>query len=761
MLNLTVALLGNPNCGKSTLFNALTGSQQQIGNWPGVTVERKSGFFTEQGTQVEVIDLPGTYSLTTAKVDQAVDTHIACEYLLSHKPDLVINVIDATHLERQLYLSLQLLEMGIPVIIALSMMDIAKKQNILIDIQALAKQLGCPVIPLQPRKKQGLAELKQAILIGAAKPARLRLYPPALEQAIDKLASLLTISKPARVSQQALAVHLLENDHLVQQLATKDQLAIAAEQQRMLEAELGEELDIIFADARYGFIQQLVDNACQKKNASIHPLTTLLDKVVLNRFLGIPIFLAVIYVMFFFAINVGGAFQAFFDMSSMTLFVEGPRHLLSHWHFPVWLIAIIADGAGKGLNTTITFIPVIAAMFLFLAVLESSGYMARAAFVMDRVMRTLGLPGKSFVPMIIGFGCNVPAVMAARTLENKRDRILTIMMTPFMSCSARMAIYAIFVAAFFPKQGHNVVFALYLLGIGMAGLTGLLLRKTLLRGKVAPLILELPPYHLPSAGLIIRQMWQRLTGFIMRAGKLIVPFCMLLGVLNAINLDGTLNFSEGNPHSLLAVLGKGLTPLFMPIGIHMDNWPATVGLLAGILAKEVVVGSLNALYSQMGHLTTHALQPFDLWQGLKEAWLSIPANLLELGQALRNPLLATMPEHNVQPGVYGEMYARFGSASSAFSYLLFVLLYLPCISTVAVIARELSRGWAMFATLWSTLLAYSVALLFYQIATFNQHVISSCAWIFTMSSIVIGFILGLSAYSKRALSHRIPDDVSS
>lgn len=751
MSRITVALLGNPNCGKSTLFNALTGSNQQIGNWPGVTVERKSGYFTEQGTQVEVVDLPGIYSLSTANLEQAVDTSIACEYLLFNKPDLVINVLDVTHLERHLYLSLQLLEMGIPVIIALNMMDIADKQGIKINVQELSRQLACPVIPLQSRKKRGLPALKQAILAKPNQAKPVNYYPKGVERAITQLAPLLTVTQPLEVNNQYLAARLLEYDRILQTLVTTEQLATISEQQRLLEAELGDELDIIFADVRYGFIQQLVSKVYQKTSKSLHPLTAILDKLVLNRILGIPIFLAVMYAMFFFAINVGGVLQDFFDISSTVLFVDGLRYLLSSWHWPVWLVAIIADGAGKGINTTVTFIPVIAAMFFFLALLEASGYMARAAFVMDRIMRALGLPGKAFVPMIIGFGCNVPAVMAARTLENQRDRILTIMMTPFMSCSARMAIYAIFVTAFFPKQGHNIVFALYILGIGIAVLTGLLLRKTLLGGEVAPLILELPPYHMPSMSLIIRQMWQRLSGFVLRAGKLIVPFCMLIGVLNAINLDGTLNFSEANPNSLLASLGQLLTPLFTPMGIEMNNWPATVGLLAGILAKEVVVGTLNAIYSQLGHLPTSLSIPaFDLWQGLKEACLSVPANLAELGQALRNPLLANIPEHNVQQSVYGEMYQRFGGAVSAFSYLLFVLLYLPCVSTVAVIARELSRNWAIFATLWSTLLAYGAAVLFYQTATYKLHIMSSAGWIIAIVGIFICLVLGLKTYSKRA-----------
>ncbi|MDF2866921.1 MAG: feoB [Gammaproteobacteria bacterium] len=754
MRQLTVALVGNPNCGKSTLFNALTGSHQQVGNWPGVTIERKSGYFSEENCRVEVIDLPGTYSLTTVNSEQAIDTQIACEYLLFNRPDMVINVVDATHLERNLYLTLQLLEMRIPVIIVINMMDIAEKQKISIDINHLAASLGCPVIPQQPCKKQGLLELKQVITSGPPAVSSLKLYPEVIQTAINELSTQVTLNKPG-VYTENIAGRLLENDNLTRQLIDEKDTKLIDEQQQKLEQTLGEDLDIIFADMRYSFIHQLLHKTLQKTDKTLYRITAWLDKLVLNRLLGIPIFLLMMYTMFFFAINVGGAFQDFFDISSNTLFVEGTGYLLTNLHLPTWLVAIIAGGAGKGINTTVTFIPVIGAMFLFLAFLEASGYMARAAFVMDRVMRALGLPGKSFVPMIIGFGCNVPAIMAARTLENKRDRILTVMMTPFMSCGARLAIYAVFTAAFFPTNGHNIVFALYLLGILMAIFTGLLLRKTLLKGEVAPLVLELPPYHVPALKMIMRQTWQRLKSFIIKAGKIIIPFCVVLGALNTLNTDGSLSMIEGNPHSFLAMLGQWLTPLFTPMGIQAENWPATVGLLTGILAKEVVIGSLNTLYTQIGHLAVISPQDFDLWQGLREAVVSVPQNLAELLQALHNPLLASIPEHSLQQGVYGEMYQRFGGPISAFSYLLFVLLYLPCVSTVAVTARELSRGWAIFATIWSTLLAYGAAVLFYQLATFSQHPVSSLGWVLAIVGCIGLGIMGLRYYGQQTLDNPV------
>jgi len=751
MRQLTVALVGNPNCGKSTLFNALTGSHQQVGNWPGVTVERKSGYFLAKDCRVEVVDLPGTYSLTTVNSEQAIDTQIACEYLLFNRPDVVINVVDATQLERNLYLTLQLLEMRIPMILAVNMVDIAEKQNIHLDIKQLETALGCPVILQHPRKKQGLITLKQAIVSDQSTVSSLNFYPPIVQTAIHEISTQIKLKKTG-VCIENIAGRLLENDSLTQQLIDNKYAKLITEQQQKIVQELGEDLDIIFADMRYSFIHRLLHKAQQKTDKAFYRVTAWLDKLVLNRWLGIPIFLLMMYAMFFFAINVGGAFQDFFDIGSNTLFVEGAGYWLASLHLPTWLVAILAGGAGKGINTTVTFIPVIGAMFLFLAFLEASGYMARAAFVMDRLMRALGLPGKSFVPMIIGFGCNVPAIMAARTLDNKRDRILTVLMAPFMSCGARMAIYAVFTAAFFPTNGHNIVFALYLLGILMAVLTGLVLRKTLLKGEVAPLVLELPPYHVPSLQKIMRQTWQRLKSFIIKAGKLIIPFCIVLGALNTLNTDGSLSMMEGNPHSLLAMIGQWLTPLFTPMGIQAENWPATVGLLTGILAKEVVIGSLNTLYTQVGHLAALNPQTFDFWQGLREAVLSVPQNLVELRQALQNPLLASIPEHSLQQSVYGEMYQRFGGPVAAFAYLLFVLLYLPCVSTVAVIARELSRGWAIFSTVWSTLLAYGAAVLFYQSATFSQHPASSLSWILTIAACISLSVLGLRYYGNQPLA---------
>ncbi|MFZ2314946.1 MAG: ferrous iron transport protein B, partial [Gammaproteobacteria bacterium] len=553
-----------------------------------------------------------------------------------------------------------------------------------------------------------------------------------------------------RNDSSGMILRLLEGDVLASDIAEPSLLTAVAAERAHIEQTLNEDIDIVLADTRYRFIGNLLTTCTKQPSQFKKTWTHYIDRVVLNRVLGIPFFLLVMYCLFVFAINIGGAFQDFFDISSQTLFVDGLAYGLLHLGAPTWLTALLANGVGKGINTTITFIPVIGALFLFLAFLEDSGYMARAAFVVDRLMRALGLPGKAFVPMIVGFGCNVPAVMAARTLDNKRDRILTIMMSPFMSCGARLAIYAVFCAAFFPHGGQNIVFALYLIGIAMAVFTGFILRKTVLKGESALLVMELPPYHLPRFNTVCLHAWQRLKGFVFRAGKLIVPICVLIGALNALNLDGTMNAGEGSTHSLLSILGQWITPIFAPMGIHPDNWPATVGLVTGVLAKEVVVGTLNTLYTQMGHLAQVAgAENFDLWAGLQAAWQSIATNLAALGDVFGNPVSAAGTPDPVNQGVYGLMYEKFDGQVGAFAYLLFVLLYFPCVSTTAAMLREVHRGWSIFSAFWMSGVAYGVAVAFYQAATFMQHPLSSTSWLVGIVTAFVTTFFGIRWFAGR------------
>lgn len=752
-MSLVIGLVGNPNSGKTTVFNALTGARQKVGNWPGVTVERKSGFFNYQNERVEVVDLPGTYSLTCASMTSAIDEKIACDYILSRQADFIINILDASNLERNLYLTTQLLEMRVPVLIAVNMMDVARDRRMRVAVDVLEKKLGCPVVALEAHKNKGIKELKQKIVsLGKSlRPSAISLsYPAPIERAITEIAQQLSVqqSDSPQINQAWVALRLLEDDVLAQACVDESIMVSVKAAQHEVRRHLNEDADILLADARYHFIRGVVEKAVEK-NADVVTWTTRIDHLVLNRIAGIPIFLSVMYGMFLFAINIGGAFQDFFDISSNTIFVDGLAELLTRLHIPNGWIAFFANGVGKGINTTITFIPVIGAMFFALSFLEDSGYMARAAFVVDRLMRALGLPGKSFVPMIVGFGCNVPAVMAARTLDNQRDRILTVMMSPFMSCGARLAIFAVFTAAFFPVGGQNIVFALYVIGIVAAMITGFSLRKTFLKGEPAPLVMELPPYHVPHLRTLCLHAWQRLKGFVFRAGKLIIPLCILLGMLNALNMDGTLNSGEGSAHSLLSTVGQWLTPVFTPLGIHQDNWPATVGLVTGVLAKEVVIGTLNTIYSQIGHFAQQA-DTFHFWSNLQEACASIPANLLQLGSALGNPVLAKAPVHTLNQGVYGLLYQQFDGQVGAMAYLLFVLLYLPCVSTTAAMIRELNWRWAMFSVGWATLIAYGVSVSFYQIATFARHPFSSSAWV---SGILFVFLIVMSVMRWMSSRH--------
>jgi ferrous iron transport protein B len=743
--NKTIAIAGNPNCGKTVIFNALTGSRQKIGNWSGVTVEKKSGYLTIENQHYEIVDLPGTYSLSVISENSSIDECIACNYLIANRPNAVINVVDASNLERQLYLTTQLLEMQLPVIVALNMMDIAKRRGISINIKQLSQSLGCPIVPLTAIRGKGLTELRQTLhQTPDATPALHYDFEPSLQTSWQALSKKLNSNN--KLPTCWLALRLLEDDQLAKNYVSNAEQNQAKQLRDELHTTLQEEPDLLIADARYRWIQVALKKSI-KTQTDAKSFTSSLDRIMLNRYLGIPIFLVVMYTLFLFAINVGGAFQDFFDIGSTAIFIHGTITLLNPLHLPAWLMALIANGFGKGINTTISFIPVIGAMFLFLSLLEDSGYMARAAFVIDKLMAAIGLPGKAFVPLIVGFGCNVPTVMATRTLASPRDRILTVLMAPFMSCGARLTVYTLFVAAFFPQGGALIIFSLYIIGIITAILTAFLLGSTALKAESTPMILELPAYHWPHWRTILLTTWQRLKLFLIKAGRFIIPVCMLIGFLNAVSIHGKLIQGEASQSSLLSSIGKTVTPIFYPIGIQKDNWPATVGLASGLLAKEVVVGTLNTLYSQVGHLTQQEEQPSLLGE-LKTAVLSVPKNLSELGQSVINPMAAKMEIPDATPGVFGVMSHYFTNKISAFSYLLFVLLYFPCISTMAVMQREIGKGWAYFSMAWSTGIAYAVATLFYQSATFTQHPIQSIVSFVVIALLLLGTVWSLRYKTK-------------
>lgn len=767
---LTVCVVGNPNCGKSTLFNALTGARQQVGNWPGVTVERKTGGYAASDLRVSVVDLPGIYSLGVTS-QASVDERIARDFVLSGEADLVVNIVDASNLERNLYLTTQLLEMRVPMVVALNMMDVARERGIAIDTAALAAALGCPVVAMSAHRRHGVGALRDVIrdAAGSLKPPSSRpTYGAVVEQAIGDLKTLIRpLATQRRLSPRWLAIKLLEGDEAARQAAGDYVEAVGALEERIF-LKAGEDADILIADGRYGFANALIAAAVRRPGEASRTMSERIDRVVLNRVLGIPIFLAVMYLLFMFSIKFASAFIDFFDQLFGALLVDGLGAALAEVGAPAWLITVLADGVGGGIQTVATFIPVIACLFLFLSFLEDSGYMARAAFVMDRFMRSIGLPGKSFIPLIVGFGCNVPAIMASRTLEHRRDRIVTVMMAPFMSCGARLPVYALFAVAFFPTNGQNLVFALYLIGIAVAVMTGLVLRTTVLKGETSPFIMELPPYHLPRLGSMIWRTWDRLKGFLFRAGQVIVPMVAVLSVLAALGTDGSFN-NKDSDRSVLASIGRTLTPAFAPMGIEQDNWPATVGLAGGLLAKEAVVGTLNALYGSLESSPMAGEQPVgpvafaDVWATIQDAFATIPANLAALADGLLDPLGTGQDQAalaasagGVDSSVFGAMASRFDGRIGAFAYLLAVLLYMPCAASMAAIYRETGAGWTAFAAAWTTGLAYGGAVVAYQAGTFARHPESSAAWIIGIVVVFAATITMLRQMGGRAAPRAIP-----
>ncbi len=729
---LTVALAGNPNCGKTTLFNALAGVRQRTGNWPGVTVEKKEGRLTLQGEKISVIDLPGIYSLDVASPDE----QIAKNYLLSASADVFINVVDASNLERNLYLSVQLRETGIPQVIALNMIDVARRNGLHLDTDTLAQKIGCPVIPVCAVTGEGMASLKTALHLAARQlPGPLAVdYGPHIGQALETLA----LSDNNKQIARWQWVSLLEERALPQDLPT-DALELAQSLRKELKTQGDLELDLHVADARYDLAHELSRAAIRQRNRLGRSLTDTIDRVALGRFTGIPLFLLVMYLMFIFTIHIGSAFIDFFDGFAGAIFVDGLAHLMRTLALPEWLIILCANGAGGGLQVVATFIPIVGCLYLFLSAIEDSGYIARAAFVMERFMRRVGLPGKAIVPLIVGFGCNVPAVMATRTLEDPTDRRLATLMSPFMSCGARLPVYVLFTAAFFPATGGSIVFLLYLIGIGAAIATGYALRQTLLPGDAESFVMELPPYHLPTLRGMLLRTWDRLRVFVRGAGRVIIAMVLVLNVLQSVGTDGT--FGERPiSESVLGTASRALTPLFSPMGLEKENWPATVGIFTGILAKEAVVGTLDHVYGALGapEEKSTADLPFDLGRALRQAGATIPENLAGLAGALLDPLgigaihgdtTIAANDLQVEERVFGAMAARFDGRAGAFAYLLFILLYFPCAAMIGAVYRETGAAWAMFTAAWTTGIAYGAATFFYQAATFNAHPMRSLLWI--------------------------------
>ncbi len=715
-------LAGFANSGKSTLFNALSDGKQKTGNWTGVTVSAKQKQCEINNTPTLLTDLPGISSLAQ-RDQQGKDLSITQDFIKNKPIDCLINVIDVTQLKRQLYLTTQLLELGLPMIVVLNKHDRKEAENI--DISKLSKQLGCPVVTENSIGKNAGKNLKDILKTLPKVSEKKHLLTLPIELADFE-------GIPLSLERQACSGSCQSND--------KQALAVM--------------------QARYSFIEQVIADVTvmpPEKNT----FSDKLDHWMLHPVLGVPIFLVMMYLLFMFAINVGSAFIDFFDILAGAIFVDYPLHFLSSFGLPDWLTTIIG-GIGLGIQTVATFIPIIACLFIGLSLLESSGYLARAAFVVDSAMQKIGLPGKAFVPLIVGFGCTVPAVMSARILDNERERITTVMMSPFMSCGARLPVYALFAAAFFPDSGQNIVFLLYLIGIAAALFTGLMLKKTILMGSNSINIMELPLYEWPKLSYLCKRVWQRTRSFVLGAGKTIIVVVCVLNFFNSLGTDGEFGHHD-TQDSLLSRSAQVVTPLLAPMGVKEDNWQASVGIITGLFAKEALVATFNSLYSPKSEEASEPESFGVIWD---EAIFSIKDNLqgIEADDPLGTDIgdvstvQAAAQAQEVEESTITIMQAAFAGKIGAFSYLLFILLYTPCAAAMGAIKNEVGTRWAVFAASWSFTLAYLSAVASYQVATFATTPLHSFSILTVVSLVFFGIYMTLKRFGKNILT--IPTLVS-
>ncbi|EIF6173549.1 ferrous iron transport protein B [Clostridium perfringens] len=661
---LTIALAGNPNCGKTSLFNLLTKSRQHIGNWPGVTVEKKEGTLKFKGESYKVIDLPGTYSLGAYSEDEIV----ARNYILKDKPDVVINVVDATNLERNLYLTTQLIEMGANVVIALNMIDQAEALNIEIDTNKLSKRLGVPIIKTSALKNRGIEELIETSIYSKKNEKLINInYGEDIEKEIKNLSSLLeTYKNKLEFPVNWTALKLLENDEYikdkVKQLNSPSIFTKLEESNKTIEKNIGFEADMSIVDKRYSFISSITEDVIKKPSEKQVTTTEKIDKIVTNKYLGIPIFALIMYCLYELTFIIGAGIQEWFgDL------IAKAGVIVSEWFSnmgaPELLVGFIDKGLFGGVGAVLSFLPLIMVMYFLLGLLEDSGYMARAAYVMDRLMRGLGLHGKTFVSMIVSVGCNVPGIMSTRTLENKKDRMIAILINPFISCGARMPIYAVFVEAFFPTHQGLVLFSLYVLGIIVALISGKIFSKTLFKGESSYFVMELPAYRMPSIKNVFLLMWEKAGAFFKKAGMIIFPMMIVLWALSVLPLG----VEPNSEHSILGMIGSFVAPLFVLAGY--GTWQAGVSLITGILAKESVVATMGMVYA-----------------GVEE------------GEALINVIQQVF------------------TPLSAISFLVMTLLYTPCLATLGAIKRETnSMKWTIFSAVYTFVIALVLSTLVYQV----------------------------------------------
>ncbi len=667
-----LALAGNQNSGKTTLFNCLTGSNQHVGNFPGVTVEKKEGCILRH-SDMTLVDLPGIYSLSPYTSEEVVTR----DFVLKENPRLIINIVDATNIERNLYLTLQLMELSIPMVIALNMMDEVRASGNSIDVGELSRQLGLPVIPISAGKNEGIADLLDAVekaVKAPAPPRKLDFCSGAVHRAIHAIAHVIEDhAREEGYPTRFAATKLVEGDEPMMAALCRDEgdrqiiLHIVEE----MEEETGTDREAALADMRYTYIEQLCRDCVTRRQETREQIRSeQIDRLLTHRILGIPIFLGIMLLIFVLTFSVIGAPLQTLLENGIQLLTDGLESLLERAEVSFWLRSLLIDGVCAGVGSVLSFLPLIVLLFFFLSLLEDSGYMARVAFVMDKLLRKIGLSGRSFVPMLIGFGCSVPAIMATRTLSSDRDRKMTIVLTPFMSCSAKLPIYGMITLAFFPRHGGLVMMALYVTGILVAVLSGLLFKSTIFKGDSVPFVMELPAYRMPSPRSVLLHMWEKAKDFLHKAFTIIFVASLIIWFLQSF--DWRFNLVPDNASSILASLGSWIAPLFAPLGFN--DWRASTALITGLTAKESVVSTLSVLTGA-----------------------SSDAQLSSVLNGIFTPL-------------------------SSISFLTFTILYMPCVAAFAAAKRELG-SWrqAVLAAAYQTGSAYLAALLVYQLGRIFIH----------------------------------------
>jgi ferrous iron transport protein B len=746
-MTVMIALAGNPNVGKSTIFNALTGSRQHVGNWPGKTVEKKEGRLRVGNEEIFIVDLPGAYSLTAYSIEEIITR----DFIINERPTAVVAVVDASNLERNLYLVAQVLELETPVIIALNMTDVASSRGLKIDARRLSQRMGgIPVVEMVGNRSLGMDQLKQAITQVSEHPPQAlpqAQYKGVLGQELAALAVQIAANPALTACYQPswLATKLLENDEaILEAIEAQDEtnlIEAAAAAQERIEAATGEDAETLIADQRYTFIGTLVESVLERPSQSILTTSDKIDEIVTHRIWGLPIFLLMMWLIFQFTANVSAPFLDWVDgFMNETVYGWGGALMVALGLGDTWLAALITDGIIAGVGGVLVFVPVLLFLYFALAVLEDSGYMARAAFVMDRVMRWMGLHGKSFLPLIVGFGCTVPAVYATRTLEKEKDRKLTGFLATFMSCGARLPVYVVFGAAFFGTASGNLIFAMYLVGIGVALATGFALKHTVYKGQPpAPFVMELPPYRAPRLRDVGRQMWERVRGFMIKASTVILAVSTVLWLLMAV--PGRANAGSFNDvaaeDSLFAVVSGGIAPIFRPAGF--GSWEASGSLLTGFMAKEVVVGTMNQIYVgeesafEVEEPTTFGHEVGSALLGFGEAAVLTVQEVLNIAPRTVNLLPGVeIGEFNffgteegvedntrLEAALINSFNRSAGSAElgalAAVAFNVFVLLYVPCMVAVAAMRHEFGSRWTLAQIGYTLGLAWVAADLVFQV----------------------------------------------